>query len=57
MSAHFLRLSYKLWRKTQTIACGMNAAFLGKTIFLLLDISIKQIYTLNIMKIDYASLS
>ncbi len=57
MSAHFLRLSYKLWRKTQTIACGMKAAFSGKTIFLLLDISIKQIYTLNIMKIDCASLS
>ena len=57
MSAHFLRLSYKLWRKTQTIACGMKAAFLGKTIFLLLDISIKQIYNLNIMKIDITSLS
>ena len=57
MSAHFLRLSYKLWRKTQTIACGMKAAFLGKTIFLLLDISIRQIHNLNIMKIDCASLS
>ena len=57
MSAHFLRLSYKLWRKTHRLACGMKATFLGKTIFLLLDISIKQIYNLNIRKIDCASWS
>ena len=33
---------YKLRRKTHTLACGMKVAFtMKKTIFLLLDISIK----------------
>ena len=39
---------YKLRCKTHRLACGMKAAFLCKTTFLLLDIYIDWIYSLCI---------